>query len=277
MLQSILIGVDGSTHSSNALELGLRWAKRFDVMLVGLGVIDEPSICRSEMLPIGGGYYKQHADEVRMARARSQVDQFLERFALRCTEAGVAFKLLEDVGSPADRILLEAQRYDLIMLGQETYFQFATQDEPDETLTKVLKDAPRPVVTVPGNLGSGNNVLIAYDGSLQAARALQSFQASGLAGTDEVHILSIDTDHKEAARRGDRASEFLAFHNIKSSRHVVSPSPSISETIMNHAAIIDAGLVVMGCYGKPTLREFFLGSVTRTVLRKCSRPLFLYH
>jgi nucleotide-binding universal stress UspA family protein len=38
-----------------------------------------------------------------------------------------------------------------------------------------------------------------------------------------------------------------------------------------------AGLLVMGAYGQPVLREFFVGSVTRTALGECPVPLFLYH
>ena len=33
----------------------------------------------------------------------------------------------------------------------------------------------------------------------------------------------------------------------------------------------------MGAYGEPTLREFFIGSVTRTILEQCPVPLFLFH
>jgi nucleotide-binding universal stress UspA family protein len=33
----------------------------------------------------------------------------------------------------------------------------------------------------------------------------------------------------------------------------------------------------MGAYGQPVLREFFVGSVTRTALGECPIPLFLYH
>ena len=42
-----------------------------------------------------------------MADARREVEQYLEQFALQCAEAGVAAKLLEDVGLPADEIVLE--------------------------------------------------------------------------------------------------------------------------------------------------------------------------
>jgi len=33
----------------------------------------------------------------------------------------------------------------------------------------------------------------------------------------------------------------------------------------------------MGGYGQPTLREFFIGSVTRNLLAQSPVPLFLYH
>jgi hypothetical protein len=58
MLKSILIGLDGSAYSTTALELGIRWARRFDALLVGLGVIDEPTIRGPEPVPLGGAYYK---------------------------------------------------------------------------------------------------------------------------------------------------------------------------------------------------------------------------
>jgi len=37
-------------------------------------------------------------------------------------------------------------------------------------------------------------------------------------------------------------------------------------------------IVRLACaYGQPVLREFLLGSVTKTVLRDSPVPLFLYH
>jgi nucleotide-binding universal stress UspA family protein len=276
MLRSILVGLDGSPYSTSAMDLGLRWARQFDALLVGLGVIDEPSICRAEMVPIGASYYKQQGDEAVLARARRQVEQFLEQFTLRCIEVGVASKLLEDVGMPYEQILMEAQRYDLILLGLRTYFHFATQEDPCETLKKILQRTPRPVVAVPEKLDGGTSVVIAYDGSLQAARALQAFQLSGLAGSQEIHVVSIGDSHVEAARHADRAVEFLGFHGINTHKHVLVSAPA-DEIILNQARQLDAQLMVMGAYGQPTLREFFLGSVTRSVLKKSTVPIFLYH
>jgi len=59
-------------------------------------------------------------------------------------------------------ILLEAQHYDLIMLGQQTFFHCETQDTSDDALSVVVKQSPCPVVAVPATLPARQAVLIAY-------------------------------------------------------------------------------------------------------------------
>lgn len=277
MARSILIGLDGSPYSSNAVELAIRWGKQHGAFLVGLGIVDEPGIREATAVPVGGAYFKSHADQARLDQARHKVEQFLEQFALRCSEAQIAHKVLEDTGVPYERILLEAQRYDLILLGQQTYFHFATQDDACETLKSVLKSSPRPVITVPEKRHEGQSVVIAYDGSLQAARALQGLEASGLCGNDPVYVVTIGEDHLEAARIAERAIDFLTFHEIRAEQRIISPGHGIAETMLEQAEKLQARLLVMGAYGHSSLREFFLGSITRTMLKQSPVPLFLYH
>ena len=50
-----------------------------------------------------------------------------------------------------------------------------------------------------------------------------------------------------------------------------------AEVILEQARQLGARLLVMGAYGQPAIREFFFGSVTRTVLKESPVPLFLYH
>jgi len=171
MVRSMLVGVDGSAYSAAAVELGIRWAQRCGAVLVGLGIIDAPTIRKSEPVPLGGSAYKVQRDASLMADAHRTVAQFLEHCARRCAETGVACQVQQEVGLPSACLLLEAQRYDLLLLGQHTYFHFETQAGAGETLSTVLKQSPRPVVTVPTTLPAGQAVVVAYDGSLQAARA----------------------------------------------------------------------------------------------------------
>lgn len=277
MPRSMMVGLDGSAFSKAAVELGIQWAKRFDAMLVGLGIIDEPTIVKPEPMPLGGAAFKKDLSETLLAEARRRIESILESFALRCAEAQVSCKLLEDVGGPAEQIMLEAQRYDLILLGRQTYFHFETQHQPDDTLREVVKNSPRPVVAVPDVMRQGSSTVIAYDGSLQAARTLQAFCGLGLAEMQPLHVVSVHSEHLTAARQADRAIDYLSFHKLQAKAHPIASSEDPAEVVAKQLDALDAGLLVMGAYGKRTLSEFLFGSMTRSILKHASTPVFLYH
>jgi nucleotide-binding universal stress UspA family protein len=284
MLRSILVGLDGSDYSRSAIEVGIYLARKTDALLVGLGVVDEPTIREAEPRLIGGGvpYAEPVLYRERLANARREVERFLSQFAVRCAEAKVACKVLEDVGMPHEQIELQAQRYDMIVLGQQTRFHFETQEGYDDTVRRVLKNSPRPVIAVPARLDlnpeePGHTVMVAYDGSIQAARALHEFQNSGLAGALPTVVVSVSSEHGEAARTAERAIDYLRFHDIKAEAQAVTSTEPPARVLLERAKKHKSVLIVMGGYGQPVLREFFLGSVTRTLLAESPVPLFLYH
>ena len=60
MLRSIVVGLDGSAYSAAAVALGIRWAQRSGAVLVGLGIIDAPTMCKPQPVPLGGSAYQVH-------------------------------------------------------------------------------------------------------------------------------------------------------------------------------------------------------------------------
>ena len=118
---------------------------------------------------------------------------------------------------------------------------------------------------------------MAYDGSLQAARALYAFESSGLAAGQPIVVVSIHPEAPEASRIAARAIDYLRFHDIKAEAHPVTTRIDPARAILDAARSRESEMIVMGGYGQPVLREFFLGSVTRTLLAESPVPLFLYH
>jgi nucleotide-binding universal stress UspA family protein len=59
--------------------------------------------------------------------------------------------------------------------------------------------------------------------------------------------------------------------------HALTSSAPPAVVVLDQALGLGAGLLVMGAYGQPVLREFFLGSATRSLLAECSIPMFLFH
>jgi len=277
MLRSMLVGVDGSAYSTTAMELGICWAQRWDAVLVGLGIVDAPTICKAEPVSLGATAYKVQRDEMLLADAHHKVAQFLEHYKQRCTAAGVTYQVCQEVGSPTECLLLEATQYDLILLGQQTFFHFETQAKPDETLHTVVKQSPCPVIAVPAALPEGRAAVIAYDGSPHATRALHMFQALGLDSAYDVHVVCVDAQQKRAACYAEHAMAFLHGHNITAQAHALATSAEPAEVLLEQVRKLDAGLIVMGAYGRSNLREFFGTSLTRTMLEESPVPLFLYH
>jgi nucleotide-binding universal stress UspA family protein len=277
MIRAILVGLDGSPYSDAAVELGLQWAKRFDCLLVGVGVIDEPTIRGNEPITAVSGHY-QTTYEHELAGARRSVEGWLERFTLRATEAQVAHKLLEDVGLPCEEILREAERYDLIMLGQKTYFHCFSHSADSDTLDRVLRNAVRPVVAVPERLGDGSGVLVAYDGSHEAARALAAFVPTGLHQLGEVTVLTVGTESNlQAAKTADRAIEYLKLHDIEAKPHPVVSLLAPGKVVLDEAKNTGVELIVMGAKGRSKIWEFLLSSVTQRALHESPIPLFMFH
>jgi nucleotide-binding universal stress UspA family protein len=264
-------------YSTSALELGIRWAQRWDTVLVGLGIVDAPTIRKAQPVPLGATAYKAERDKMRLVEAYHTVAQLLRYFMQKCTKAGVTCQVRQEVGSPAECLLLEAPQYDLIVLGQQTFFHFATQDKPDDTLHMVVKQSPCPVVAVPATLPGGRAVIVAYDGSPHATRALHMFQALGIDRAYDVHVVCVDAQQQRAACWAEHAMAFLRGHNIVAQAHVLSTSAAPAQVLLDQVHKLDAGLIVMGAHGRSVVRKFFGTSLTRTILQESPVPLFLYH
>jgi nucleotide-binding universal stress UspA family protein len=278
MIRSILIGLDGSAHSEAAVELGVRWARRTQAVLVGLGVIDEPTILRPEPTGIGGSSWKEHRDAVLLEDARCCVAGFVDRFSSRCVQAGVPFQVVQAAGDPAREILQAADDVDLVLLGQRTYFHFKTQASADGTLEAVLHRSRRPVVAVPPALPDNRAVVVAYDARPPAVRALEAFQASGWYEGQTVYVVSVDRDARKAGRRAEEGARFLRAVGMDAEARPLRASGSPAGLLLAQIKELAAGLLVMGAYGRSRFTEVLFGSTTRAVLEKAENTLlFLHH
>ena len=275
MLRSALVALDGSDYSKAAVALGLDWAVRFGARLTGLGILDEPSIHRPEPVPLGASAYKKECDEALFARAHHRVLDLLADFRRQAEAAGVRCDVLEEVGAPADRILREAQRADVVLLGRETHFRFETHDRPDPTLSVVLRQSPRPLVVVPHEPSQGRGVVVAYGGGREGARTLQTFQLLGLAAGEEIEVVSVNRDGAEAEAIAHLAGDFLSAHDAPHRLHpIVSRHPAV-DVLLEEVRQRRPRLLVMGAHGHHPMRDLFATSVTRAILRTCPVPVFI--
>jgi nucleotide-binding universal stress UspA family protein len=224
---------------------------------------------------MGAGRYKHERDERLVEDARRRVEEFLSDFAGRCAAADVPCEVIEKVGLPHEQIVLTGQRYDLVVLPRQSHFHFETERKADDTVERVLRQSARPVVVVPPRGRRSGPVVVAYDGGVHAARALQAFQALGIEPSAEVLVVSVHEDAPVALERSERAVAFLASHGIPALRTTVAARGPAAPMILRAAEDADARLLVAGMRDRRRLTELFSYSTTQALMRGAQVPLLL--
>ncbi len=282
MIKSVLVYIDGSSSSKAATLAAIKIAREQKANLVGMAIVHEPGVHAGRSTSISGSSFEYIRDKSQLVDASTRAAGWLATFESHCRSAGIPVEVLKIVGRPAESLLAEIGRHDLTLIGSESDFQFETARDIRSTREKILRRASRPVLLVPsGTTGAsgplGSRVLVAYDGGRVAQRALASFATSGLGQSREVHIATVGDDGAKAMEVAMQAAASLRTSGIKATAHsIVSVLPD-SDALVEFGTKLGAGLVVMGAFARPRIKELFSISLTRALVASSPTPIYLQH
>lgn len=277
MIRRILLALDNSEPGIKAQDYAIGLAKKYKAAVTGLGILDTPWITAAQPEPLGGGAFKLQRDDVVIEQSHDHVTFIMGEFQAACEKAGIKHQALKAEGFPAVEIEKLAHEHDIIVIGKTTDFHFDLDEDTDLTVKHLARDNARSILIVPSKVSSGDNVLVAFDGSLQASRAMHMFIMLGLAKDKNIHILSIDKSPDIAVVNATRAHNLFSAHGIKSTMHGLEQSGNITQQIMDKAHEVKAAMMVMGGFSHTVLRGTFFGSTTKSIMGACDFPLFLHH
>jgi nucleotide-binding universal stress UspA family protein len=173
-----------------------------------------------------------------------------------------------------------ARAVDLVIIGQvNPSARPGSAWRPEE----IIIGCGRPVLVVPyiGNYPRiGRRVLIAWDGSQEAARAIND-ALPVISVADTVTVLTIHSRPKDLERDHqalERIERHLVRHGLKvRTDHAVRGSNTVTETLLSRAFDISADLIVAGAYHRSPLREALIGGVSRELLQFMTAPVLMSH
>lgn len=274
--KTLLVHLDDSSHSDTRMHVALDLARRWDAHLIGLYVVCqdlfEPLLRRDESLLLGENE-AQHA-------ARKQAAQ--DRFLAAGERAGLAVEWRAPPGPAIEVATLHARHADLLVLGQY---------DPDDRASYVarhfvedmLMGAGRTAIVMPhaGRPSTiGDNVLIAWDGSREAARAV----ADALPLLKRARVVAIETvrrsgDDTDMQAAGADLAAYLARHGVRASCSATPRVPGMTTgaVLLGRASDLHADTLVMGAYGHTRVYERVLGGATRTILESMTVPALMSH
>jgi nucleotide-binding universal stress UspA family protein len=299
MIKHILAGARGLASDADLLAAAFNLARPFSAHVDVLHVQRDPA----RDLPIYGEGFpadmldtivreaERHAREA-SAAARRMFDEAVAASAIPVSGVAKGQGVGEDrvtagwreiTGLPARVFAAEARFADLTLLSRPTGGPSADLD----ILGGALFETGRPVLLTGNDMARLDKVVIAWDGSPAAVRAVAcAHDFITRAATVTIVVVEDEAVGAMAAAvarrphpRPDRLVEHLAWHDVIAEVQLIErEGRTVGETLAAAAMNLNAGLLVMGGYGHSRLREIVLGGATRHMLANPTGcPVLLAH
>jgi nucleotide-binding universal stress UspA family protein len=284
MIRSLLVCTDGSPCGKVAVRYARHWAERMNLHVTVLFVED----LRLTQGPLMTGYYGPvgmapsvaypafYDDLVHSVKqqARRVMDEAREAF--EGTSLNISYEVHE--GIVRDVILEKARSVDLLCLGRQGEHGEWESGELGSTLQKVLRRSQRPVLVTPSEFRPLGRLLMAYDGSNHANRALRAAcDLASEAGLPMI-VLTVAPDARDRPRYDailDEARKLVAPYDGTHAEFVADVEADPENVITRLSQERQCDLIVMGAYGQSRIREWLLGSTTAGVLASSPLPVLL--
>jgi nucleotide-binding universal stress UspA family protein len=277
MIRSILLPVADGPLAVGARDYAF-WLARQDGSLVhALAVID----IKAFEIPVMGtpdGFMPSVVTPP-IAESQTLLDEMvnlakgrLEQLAGDCAAQKIPCTTDVQTGIPGEVIGRAAVAHDIVVMARSGYTRAAgPENRVDPLVTQVIRASVRPVLVAGRNLPEGyqtRNVLVAYDGSGHAARALSVAAELGSRPGTGCKVITVAASEEAGLEILGPAEAYLRHHGISPQTRVVQGTKP-ADVICDIAASAPADILVMGAYGHRPMREMLFGSTTERVLSHC--------
>lgn len=273
----ILVAVDGSQTSSQAVELTASIAKKFKSKVTAIHVVAH-EFSGWKLRPKIFTMSETIADEI-MASYTQKGQSIVDGAQMLLKEEGIDTQsVLDEFSDPAEAIIqeIDEKKYDLVIMGNrgeteaETYSLGSVAD-------KVTTHAKSSVLVVKKGIKI-SKILVAVDGSDDAKKALKYAAQLASKLNAEITLLNVQQSSLSQLRPnvakevGDRilTDASSEVKGVKLEKKLEFGNPA--ETIIKFAENGKYDLIAVGKRGLSTIKRFFLGSVSDDLSHhaKCS-------
>jgi len=269
-MRNILIHADASPAMAARTETALQIGRRFRSHLSFLIASPYQQFIASD--PFGGIYLARE----QLAKAQLADTELETTLGAQLAREDVPWDIAVADGELLGCLALAATLSDLVIVS------LGARDRRGLAQGVIAGDlamtVPVPVLALPAEgkpVDLDAPVMVAWNGSPQAAHALRA--AVPLMG-DARSVVMVQVGPDEGRVSAEDALCYMSRHGVHGELRRVERRQQTPEEILEAIAKDMApGLIVMGAFGKPRLRETLFGGVTRYLLEAAPAPLLLAH
>ena len=278
MVRNILIPTDGSDYGKTAIAYGIYFAKKLDIQLTGLHVVDVRLLQGPVFTDISGSIglppYQEFLPAIESS-LDAKAESILKEFREQCEAADIHPETKKVTGVIDETIIEEGRKCcDWILLAQRgEHFHIDGGAILGSTAQAVVRHSGKPVLVTPELFREIKNMALAYDGSAPAQNALKLAAELSAQAAWPLAVVIITDDQTLGAKLSEKAKEFLKTTPVDYTILILKGKEDKELLKYTREGAVD--LLAMGAYGHNRLREMLVGSTTSAVIRKSTIPVLL--
>ncbi len=274
-MKKIIIALDGQHFPKGAFEFAKYINSQNEILLAGVFL---NSIDYSKILsyPVSGEGLVILPDWLEKDADSEIISKNINYFKEQCDRDGMHYRVHNDNSLMAMASLIEETRFaDVLLVSSELFYNNLDFKQPNSYLEELLKKSECPVMIVPENFKTPNQVILSYDAGESSTFAIKQFAYLFPTLTKlNTTLLNLDDDEEEIPNLS-LISELAAKHyeNLEIKTVAMKSTKFFTDWLMEQPN----SYVIMGAFARSTFSQMFKKSFAKNIISEIKMPFFIAH
>lgn len=272
MIRRILLPLDTSHSAQTAIQHTMDIHEQHPFFISAMAILDRNGILRErEAKRIGATVNFDGRAASMLEDEEQKMMDMLARLNSYCIQCGISHMDREISHGSVEDLIEQSKYYDMIAMGLDSLLPFGEED-PELTIRRIVQESCCPVLGFPKKYKPIRRVAIGFNGSMPSARILHQYAHLNPFEVDMIHVVSVgDTEKPHDLAL---ACDYLRAHGFHV--HIAKLQGSVHKAISNYLLEQNIDLVALGPHSG-TIKKFFFGSLTETLMKQGNISMFLYN
>ena len=276
MYKKILVPIDFSSESANAVDTAASLAKNEGSEMILLNVIEDPYT--NVFKTMGGGGFDDPRDSTFVVELKRRIEEKLQSLVENLNKAGVSASFQIKIGNVFGTIsaYIDEVSADLIIMGSKGASGL------DEVLVgsiteKVVKYVHCPVITVKDkvDLNHINSIVYPTDLKEEQEKVLNDIKVLQKKHNAHLHLVKVyDSDFITRKEVEERMKKFAGHFKLEDYSITAIKHPDEAEAILQFAENNQADMIAMATHFRRGLEVLFNTRISKNVVNHAKRPIW---
>jgi nucleotide-binding universal stress UspA family protein len=275
----ILCCVDGKNYSQSACDYAVMISNNMKLPLKILNIVEHSS--KSDKLDLSGNIKLGEKDDILekltnkesikskqiIKEGKDLLLSLKEKALITCEQDIILMQVHGDV---LDNILELQDEITILIIGIKSH----DKNKIGENVKDIIRELNKPILLVNNEFKTPKKILIAYNGSDESKKILETTVKNPIFKDVTRDIVNINDDKIFSKKILDEAKKIYVKQEIDVKTSVLSGDAK--SEILTYMDQNNCDILAMGAFGHSRIKEFIFGSFTSEIITQSKKPILLF-